>query len=913
MYIEGERKIVVSLKYIQNLQNENSILRGELDKLKAGDYTLPQNKRLREYSGSESDDKRSKSPNTDILSKDGPSTKRKPSVVAGSTTLTAFGDEINHILPKANINFSEIDILNVTHSSTHNVLFKNGDQFILEAKRPGLDPYRVHLAFPSYELALEYLEAFDLFLGRCFYFFNVGRFKHQLYTTYFSQAAEMTVSSDQVLHFVTFLLVFAMGKMYHAGQGKDPDVTLYKSFPGLEYFYTATNIINFAFHDLQTRQSNVDNVQALLLYSFYHQVIDASSGHYILSGTTVRTALAIGMHKTSKNTQSRYEQEHSRRLWWTLYGVDRYCSSKCGFPLSIPDDIITTELPANIPESAVRDVASTYDSFPDSVYMTHYILLSRIFSSMISRLYQPKTHVDIIPVMLSILAEVHQWQNDLPDVLKVDYTKENLKISRVITNIHSEYFWCINLTIRPVLLSFVRKRLRSGRTKRAPVDLSKFSKDIITLLNASLQASIQTLRSHNYLLSISQLAKFGYLDREYIYSAISTLVLFNVAFGVNAAASQQIDVGLLLLQEMEKVGNKNAAQRREQSVHLIQTFEKNGIPIHPPTPVYRSTKDRLPSISHSPAFLNGQQPDIVNRSIPSMQVADHNQHVSGSTVSPHRKDSDKKTPNAESPLLKPGSTFERNQEMQQLPSISRLQHQAYDDLGQYGNVSLPPPSPQGMAPILSSWSPSPTPLVEPKNENFKPPVSPIYKHQETPALPGTWSTGTSPERYSQNFMLLDQNGPDMFDHGVLGNLSSFGLTSDALGLPINLFDQDTGALLQRPARVGMPGPNVPGGSDHVVYMPAFSDHSADSPRSGSGSVHPTTTQPPQGYTAAPHMPSTTTSAPVSIPHAASSSHERTGSFFSTEQEQNLWNEVTNQSLLWFGTVPDEFRNAPFGS
>lgn len=913
MYIEGERKIVVSLKYIQNLQNENSILRGELDKLKAADYTLPQNKRLRESSGSESDEKRSKSPNTDIVFKGGPSTKRKPTVVAGSTTLAAFGDEINHILPKANINFSEIEILNVTHSSTHNVLLKNGDQFILEAKRPGQDPYWVHLAFPSYELALEYLEAFDLFLGRCFYFFNVGRFKHQLYNIYFSQAAEMTVSSEQVLYFVTFLLVFAMGKMYHAGQGKDPEVTLYKSFPGLEYFYTAKSIINFAFHDLQTNPSNVDNVQALLLYSFYHQVIDASSGHYILSGTTVRTALAIGMHKTSKNSQSRYEQEHSRRLWWTLYGVDRYCSSKCGFPLSIPDDIITTELPANIPESAVRDVASTHDSFPDSLYMTQYILLSRIFSSMISRLYQPKTHGDIIPVMLSILAEVHQWQNDLPDVLKVDYTKENLNISRVITNIHSEYFWCINLTIRPVLLSFVRKRLRSGRTKRAPIDLSKFSKDIITLLNASLQASIQTLRSHNHLLSISQLAKFGYLDREYIYSAISTLVLFNVAFGVNAAASQQIDVGLLLLQEMEKVGNKNAAQRREQSLHLIQTFEKNGIPIHPPTPVYRSTKDRLPSISHSPAFVNGQQPEIVNQSIPSMQVPDYNQSGSGSTVSPHCKDSDKKTSNAESPLLKPGLTLERNQEMQQLPSISRLQHQAYDDLGQYGNVSLPPPSPQGMAPILSSWSPTPTSLVEPKHENFKPSGSPIYKNQETPALPGTWSTGTSPERYSQNFMLLDQNGPDMFDHGVLGNLTSFGLTSDALGLPINLFDLDTGALLQRPTRVSMTGPSVPGGSDHVVYMPAFSDHSADSPRSGSGSVHPTTTGPSHGYTPAQHMPTTTTSAPVSIPHAASSSHERTGSFFSTEQEQNLWNEVTNQSLLWFGSVPEEFRNAPFGS
>lgn len=673
--------------------------------------------------------------------------------------------------------------------------------------------------------------------------------------------------------------------MYYTGQGKDNSKEPLTSFPGIDYFYKATNVLNLALGDLQFSNCTIEAVETLLLYAFYHQLVDGSDGHYVTSGLAMRTALIMGMHKKGGDELSRFDQEHSRRLWWTLYGIDRYCSAKSGFPISIPDESITTELPADISESVVRDEVHKYDQFVDSCYITCYVELERIFSSMLSRLYQPKSHGDIIPVMLSVLSDVHAWQQGLPNVLKVDYTKEPLKISRIITNIHSEYFRCINLTIRPLLLYFVRKRLRSRRTKRAPIDLSIYSPDIIALLNASLQASIQTLRSHRYLLDLQQLAKFGYLDREYIYSAISTLVLFNVAFGVHGSASQQINVGLDLLSEMERVGNSNARKRKKQTEHLIRTFEINGIPTHiksmgssrsSSSVSGPGSSERLPSIS-------GQ---LLNSNTASVQLAE----FAGSTNS----GSSNSAMGKQSPSPDPAVKQLAPEPLQQLPPISRLHQQSYDSLTQYGNLALPPPSPQAAAIINSGWSPSPVSEAA-KDKTTKDTLTGIASPLPSSASASILASN-SPERYTQNFMLLDQNGPDMFDHGVLSSLSSFGLTSDALGLPVNLFGSESSQTYIATTTAGHGFESTPTPSTPSSHHTATSSSSGNGP---TGGLHAYTTDAPPATTSY-ELPHTTTQPPLPAHHA-------TGQF-SLEQEENLWQEVTSQGLLWLGTVPDEYRS-----
>lgn len=878
----------MSLKYIQGLQNENAQLKSQLDRRKDLSATSKNTKRDREEreNDSDSDNPPTKSSKLDAFFSRSSGQQEKVdngTIVQGSTSLTAFGEEINHYFPKANVNFSDLDHQNVGPSYSLHTLFYKDNTLFFEARTSDKDSFKIHIDLPPFRTAVEYFECFMLFLGDHFYFFNPGRFKRKLEAVYSTSSKKTTIGRGQLLYYITMLFVLSLGKMYVAGQGDRKLQEKFTRFPGFEMFQKGTSLLHFAFDELQCGQCSLESLETLILYAFYHQIVDASSGHYIINGMAVRTALTIGIQKNDCQGLSLSETEHRNRLFWTLYGIDRYCSAKLGYPLSIPDELITADLPSDIPSSFKPDEESKYGDFSDHRYITCYVELCRIFTMMLRRLYQPKKFQgDIVPVILSVLSSLHMWQQNLPDILKVDYTKETLVISRTVTSIHSEYFRCINLTIRPLLLHFVRKRLHFGKTKKAPIELSKYSSDVIALLNASLQASIQTIRSHSYLLGIQQLAKFGYLDREYIYSAISTLVLFNVAFGVNTTASQQITIGLGLLKEMEQVGNMNAQKRKEQTEHLIKTFEDHGIPTYLQQDKKQDTKrqtrpkdEKLPSMSSCLQDYSDPQNSV------------HLAKFGGNNPEPVSSNPEESYS---------ANTHETLLQSQKLPSISMLQNPIYES--HYASMSLPPPSPQpGMA-AATSWSPSP--VLDWKEKSAK--GTPIESN--SPSFNHLFSTGKSPlsnplSEYSQNFTLLDQNGPDMFDQSVFGSLSSFRLTSDALGLPVDLLAVQRASVTQsdfpplgaqalgNKAPVISPRP-MPVNSPNFGMIPILSE-----------------TRPPLPPQYQSNIGQEGGSAGLMIPNASSSG------VFSDEQEQNLWQEVTSQGLLWFGSIPEEFKSVPW--
>ena len=777
---------------------------------------------------------------------------RSTDIVTNTTSLTAFGDAINHILPQANVQFNEFDRNAIDEVTSQTILIHAGDKYILESLKIGEAPLLVDLPFPSLERALKCLNAFNSFLGSHFYFINAGRFKHALRKFYTNNSPKINVSRDDVLFYTSLLMVLAVGEMYladghHLDHFTEIDPKTLNGFPGIQYFNKATIILNFGADSLQAGKSSVENVQALLLHAFYCQIIDASTDHYLKGGAAMRTALLIGLHNdTGKSSISRHELEHRRRLWWCLYIVDRYCCAKSGLPFSISDESITTELPANIPASVTPDELCQYDEFPDASYMIHFIKVSQISSDMVFRLYHRKSRKDLISIMLNTIAEIDSWRENLPDRLKVDYTQKNFKTSRLIVSIHSEYFHCINLTIRPVLLFFVRKRLRTWRTNRAPIYLSKFDKDIISLLNASLQASIQTLRSHSILSSRNELAKFGYLDREYIYSAMTTLILFNVAFSVNESASQEINAGLDLLTQMERVRNSYAAQRKQQILHLIQTFEQNGIPAHHfltnpvPHQEFISTEpltshaselelENMASLVDSPSQNSSSKVSSSLKSLnsnPSTGLHKTNISSTKGGWEPSSHDS----PLNESPYVRGSYTQSSNSQSQ-------------------SNINLQPVAisgEQGFA-LLQSI-PGHTPETGETNNSY----IPLGDYSNSPV-----------NNYDVNFTFLDQNGPDMFDNLDLSNsIVSFGTTS-ALGIspPSNPYELEA---------LGLDG----------IQDKSKMFTNAESTNTPSG------------------MPENSGNLTENKDTTASTSSD---ALYSLEWEQNLLNEIVNQTLTWENT------------
>ena len=61
----------------------------------------------------------------------------------------------------------------------------------------------------------------------------------------------------------------------------------------------------------------------------------------------MRIALALGMNReTPLDSLSKSDCERRRRLWWTLYIIDRKLSINMGAPLSIADEVIDISLPS---------------------------------------------------------------------------------------------------------------------------------------------------------------------------------------------------------------------------------------------------------------------------------------------------------------------------------------------------------------------------------------------------------------------------------------------------------------------------------------------------------------------------------------------------------------------------------------
>jgi proline utilization trans-activator len=348
--------------------------------------------------------------------------------------------------------------------------------------------------------------------------------------------------------------------------------------PGSGFFNQASDLFTGLF-----ASGSIDNVtreggiEVLLLYAFYLQVADCTAASYFYFGIALRASLLLGLHvDIGKDTLNRFELEHRRRLWWTVYMYERMLASKAGLPLSLTDEDILTELPSDFDMSKPESGCENY-IFPEAEFISNCVKITQINADILRRLYTRQPSSNILPVVHELVVSLLKWKKSLPSDINCDYSAQNLEISRLIVNMMTEYFQGINLAVRPLLFHFVATNLKSSNPKEGKyLDLSKYSSVILALLNASFQASINTIRSLWALVPENMVAMFGYMDREYLFNATATLVLFDATFGVHEATKEQLDHALTLFTRMRNLGNHPATLRREQILKLLSILNFNG-------------------------------------------------------------------------------------------------------------------------------------------------------------------------------------------------------------------------------------------------------------------------------------------------------------------------------------------------
>ncbi|KAI5958092.1 PUT3 [Candida theae] len=667
-YVEADKKIVVSMKYlsrlhddIARLKKDNASLRNSLkeSELRQTDtqsaasnpqqHAQPLQNQINatagvNHQGSQNQGMEVIGPSLDkhgrlIQSRTG------EKVYVGSSSMTLFGLEIQNMAPSfdtslppssnkttpmnspdTRASFSSAKSDSRSNKRESKVMEKEGGAYKITLSktntRPGLS---INFSLPSYSYAMLLVDTFINYNDGCFYFFNEGLIKQFLKNLYagntndnkkilrrnYSQDAavnsnENTIKKDaddesilETIWFCKILLIFSIGEMYlgtesdtHAKRQKLENMTRKKelkekhTLPGAEFFYQASDLFTGLFASGAIDNITKDGgIEVMLLYAFYLQVADCTIASYFYFGLALRAALILGWHvDAEKESLNRFELEHRRRIWWTVYMYERMLSSKAGLPLSFADDSVSTELPvdfkvdlSDFPRDE-QDVRGYY-IFPPADYINNCVTITQTNAVILSSLYTKTPSFNILPIVSDLVQRLINWKNSLPSHLRVDYTTEEPKVSRLIVNLMTEYFQGINLAVRPLLFHFSTKKLKELQehsTQNRYIDLTKYSKNVLSLLNSSFQASINTIKSIWSLVSDNMVALFGWMDREYLFTSASTLILFNASFGVHDATRTHLDHALTLFTKMKRLGNYPAALRRAQLLKLIRVLDFNG-------------------------------------------------------------------------------------------------------------------------------------------------------------------------------------------------------------------------------------------------------------------------------------------------------------------------------------------------
>lgn len=172
---------------------------------------------------------------------------------------------------------------------------------------------------PPYEFANRLFAAQHIYIGSIFSFLQPRHFEERLQVVY-TRAPDVSNRED-CLKFCQILCVLAFGQMYSINQWSGNEGP-----PGFQYFKHALRYLP----DIH-EEGSILFVEVLGLVAYYMQILNRRDAAFLYIGLAVRMAISLGLHQEVSNPDiDLIEREHRRRVWWSVYSMDRYSQSFFG-------------------------------------------------------------------------------------------------------------------------------------------------------------------------------------------------------------------------------------------------------------------------------------------------------------------------------------------------------------------------------------------------------------------------------------------------------------------------------------------------------------------------------------------------------------------------------------------------------
>ncbi|KAG7935729.1 uncharacterized protein OGAPODRAFT_7173 [Ogataea polymorpha] len=373
---------------------------------------------------------------------------------------------------------------------------------------------------PFYNDALAAIDTFEAYTAG-YYFLNGGVLKQKLYELYDADEIDSLPSHASALALCQLELVLALSELF---QRPGPCATPIR----LSGLLLASGVV----HNV----ASIDGLETLLLYSYFllqTRGLDAAS--YTLQAA--RLALTRQYHCDAEQDHSA-ATEHRRRLLWTIYVQERVIAAAQGSPVLLHDHILRCELPGT-----ARFEHQHPFVFPDPEPQLELVAVTKLNCMVLRKLHPAPANC--IATVREMVVGLLRWKRAVHESVDCDYSLKEVHNSRATANIMLEYFQGLNLAVRPLLLEH-----SVAQRGRGFMSLQDCPSTELSLLNASFQASMNTVRCLWSLWETNQFVQGGRSDLEYLYSAVATLVLFNVTFGVHETTRFHIDHALAVMHSL---------------------------------------------------------------------------------------------------------------------------------------------------------------------------------------------------------------------------------------------------------------------------------------------------------------------------------------------------------------------------
>ena len=199
------------------------------------------------------------------------------------------------------------------------------------------------------------------------------------------------------------------------------------------------------FYDIAT-DSSVASVQALAMIAHHARSFPKPGCATLIAGFTLSKAIELNLHRAAKmpGGGTTLDNEIRRRAWWTSLSLLVTLNGRLGRPMPITLEEFDTGFPLAIPDEYLTEEGITD---PTKIGQCSFLVglvgykITPLYMEMYSNLYSvrrdPRRYMDIV---LDLEEQHRQWEESLPDELKVDKCAPGNQIFALYTQAFSHEF-----------------------------------------------------------------------------------------------------------------------------------------------------------------------------------------------------------------------------------------------------------------------------------------------------------------------------------------------------------------------------------------------------------------------------------------------------------------------------------------